>query len=227
MRPACDETEFEDELEFEFEDEDLERAFKAQQRAQSIELARLEKRSALEERAACELSWFFGACGGQVPAYPSKLGRFRSSARAIAETLGYLQPFDRGALELMFTARAWSAPIERSFGSYASLVVRLECAGHVPQEGAPLESLEEAATKRLEGKIARRSGEVRRLIERAEAHEKRAIRAYITVRGGGRAHVPSDAALKRAASPAASLGEGDRSGRCPVDPSDDDQGGDS
>jgi hypothetical protein len=215
MRRAFDETELEDELdelEFHFDDEDLERVFKAHQRAQAIESARLEKRTALEERAARELSWFFGVCGGQVPAYPSELGRSRATARRIAETLGHLQPFDRGALELMFMPRAWPAPIERSFGSFASLVVRLECAGHVPEEGATLECLEEAATKRLEGKIARRSGEVRRLIERAEAHEKRAIRAYITVRGHGRAHVPSDVAQDRAASSIGSLAEPERNG---------------
>jgi hypothetical protein len=77
--------------------------------------------------------------------------------------------------------------------------------GRPPEEGASLETLEEAATKRLEAKIAVRNGEVRRLVERAEAHERRAIRAYITVRGSGHALVPSNAALKSAAS---RIGEG-------------------
>ena len=54
------------------------------------------------------------------------------------------------------------------------------------------------AVKRLETKIAMRSGEVRRLIERAEAHERRAIRAYIAVRGNGPALGPSKRVCKRA-----------------------------
>jgi hypothetical protein len=184
-------------------------AVEGQDRARSAEGATLDERAELEDRAASELAWFFGACRatvrGSVPAYPSELGAFQSPARTIAEALRLLLTFDRGALALMFTPRVWPEAIERRLGSFASLVVRLECARRPPEVGASLESLEQAAVKRLETKISMRSGEVRRLIERAEAHERRAIRAYIAVRGNGPALGPSKRVRKRATS---SVGEG-------------------
>jgi hypothetical protein len=180
-------------------------AVEGQDRARSAEGATLDERAELEDRAASELAWFFGACRGTVPAYPSELGAFQSPARTIAEALRLLLTFDRGALALMFTPRVWPEAIERRLGSFASLVVRLECARRPPEVGASLESLEQAAVKRLETKIYTRSVEVRRLIERAEAHERRAIRAYIAVRGDGPALGPSKRVRKRATS---SVGEG-------------------
>jgi hypothetical protein len=74
----------EDKLAFECDDEYLERAVKAEQRVRSMESARLERRGALEERAARELSWFFGACGGtETTGRNIRLGvSKRSEARA-------------------------------------------------------------------------------------------------------------------------------------------------
>jgi hypothetical protein len=204
MSDALDDVESdEDEFDGEAADEDDEDdAVEAQERARSAECATLEERAELEDRAASELAWFFGACrgtvGGSVPAYPSELGAFQPPARTIAEALRLLLTFDRGALALMFTPRAWPEAIERRLGSFASLVVRLESARRPPEDGASLESLEQAAVKRLETKISMRSGEVRRLIERAEAHERRAIRAYLAVRGNGPALGPSKRVRKRA-----------------------------
>jgi hypothetical protein len=170
----------------------------AQEHAHAAECATRDERAELEDRAASELAWFFGACRGAVPAHPSELGAFQSPARTIAEALRLLLTFDRGALALMFTPRVWPEAIERRLGSFASLVVRLECARRPPEDGASLESLEQAAVTRLETKISMRSGEVRRLIERAEAHERRAIRAYIAVRGNGPALCPSKRVRERA-----------------------------
>ena len=201
MSDALDDVES-DEDELDWKPADEYDAVDALERACSAEGATLDERAKLEDRAASELAWFFGACGatvgGSVPAYPSELGAFHSPARAIAEALQHLLTFDRGALALMFTPRVWPEAIERRLGSFASLVVRLECARRPPEDGASLESLEQAAVKRLERKISMRSGEVRRLIERAEAHERRAIRAYITVRGNGPALGPPKRVPKRA-----------------------------
>jgi hypothetical protein len=197
MSDALDDVES-DEDEFDGEVADEDDAVEAQEHARSAECATLEERAELEDRAARELAWFFGARGGMVPAHPSELGAFQSPARTIAEALRLLLTFDRGALALMFTPRVWPEAIERRLGSFASLVVRLECARRPPEDGASLESLEQAAVRRLETKISTRSGEVRRLIERAEAHERRAIRAYIAVRGNGPALCPSQRVRKRA-----------------------------
>jgi hypothetical protein len=197
MSDALDDVE-RGEDEFDWKPADEDDAAEVQEHARSAERATLDERAKLEDRAASELSWFFGTCGGTMPVYPSKLGASQSRARTIAEALRLLLTFDRGALALMFTPRVWPEAIERRLGSFASLVVRLECARRPPEDGASLVSLEQAAVKRLETKISMRSGEVRRLIERAEAHERRAIRAYIAVRGNGKALGPSKRVRKRA-----------------------------
>jgi hypothetical protein len=201
MSYALDEVETEEgELDWAADAED---AVEAQEGARSAECDKLDERAKLEERAASELAWFFGACDGTVPASPSDA--FHAPAQTVAEALRRLLTFDRGALALMFTPRVWPEAIEHRLGSFASLVVRLECAGRPPEDGASLESLEQAAVKRLETKIAARRADIGHLIERAEAHERRAIRAYIAVRGKGAALVVSKLARKRAAS---RIGEG-------------------
>ena len=162
-------------------------------KAVESELSRHERRTLLEGRSARELAWFLGELGGKVPEEGSRLGRLRRQAETIRGWLADVPAAHRAVLTRMFTPRTWPEVIERRFGSLASLVVRLECARHCAETGASAEEIEAAAVRRLEQKIADGNGDVRRLAERAELHERLALRAYITVRAHGRCLCPSDA----------------------------------
>jgi hypothetical protein len=163
------------------------------------EISRHEKRTLVEGRSARELAWFLGELGGKVPEEGSRFGRLRRQAETIRGWLADVPAAHRAVLTRMFTPRTWPEVIERRFGSLASLVVRLECARHCAEGGASAETeasaeeIEAAAVRRLERKIADGNGDVRRLAERAELHERLALRAYITVRAYGRCLCPSDA----------------------------------
>jgi hypothetical protein len=185
-------------------------------KAVESELSRHERRTLLEGRSARELAWFLGELGGKVPEEGSRFGRLRRQAETIRGWLADVPAAHRAVLERMFTPRTWPEVIERRFGSLASLVVRLECARHGSErtastEGeasteseastgteantgteASVEEVEAAAVRRLERKIADGNGDIRRLAERAELHERLALRAYITVRAHGRCLCPSD-----------------------------------
>jgi hypothetical protein len=167
-------------------------------KALESELSRHERRTLLEGRSARELAWFLGELGGKVPEEGSRLGRLRRQAETIRGWLADVPAAPRAVLERMFTPRTWPEVLEWRFGSLASLVVPLECARHSSEAGASTETeasaeeIEAAAVRRLEQKIADGSGDVRRLAERAELHERLALRAYITVRAHGRCLCPSD-----------------------------------
>jgi hypothetical protein len=172
----------------------------------SLSWSRDQKRRLIEERAWAEVAWFCGTLGGVVPEQdcPEHAG-----ARRIDRWLKKLPAFHRGAFSLRYTPRAWPEPLAETFGEDASLVVRLECAGH-PAVGVSHAELEAASVERLTALVAEGERErqrrkdlgdlgpdglserrVRALARRARKHVASAIRALRKVRGNAPCMVPN------------------------------------
>jgi hypothetical protein len=165
-----------------------------------------QKRRLIEERAWAEVAWFCGTLGGVVPEQDCPE---RTAARRIDRWLKQLPAFHRGAFALRYTRRAWPEPLPETFGEDASLVVRLECAGH-PAVGKSHAELEAASVERLTAMIAAGERERQRrkelgdlgpvgpnerrlstLMVRADKHVASAIRALRRVRGNAPCMVPN------------------------------------
>jgi hypothetical protein len=144
--------------------------------------ARAAKRDRLRGLLKRELRWFYGTLGGRVPEEGAIDVEARARALVIDGHLKAIPAFHRGALALCYTPPRWS----RAPGSLASnrsltgLVVRLECVSHPSEGGKTIEQLEAEAIERLTTGNACSD-----VFERADAHERLALAAYLKVRGDG------------------------------------------
>lgn len=140
-----------------------------------------------ELASEAEVEWFFKCTKGNVPHEGDFAPELREAAMAVRDWLDAIPTFHVGALKLRFTPRAWPQVLEGEFGSWTSLVVRLDCAKHPSEVQQDVPGLEAAAVRRLETAIAegRSPRERARLRAHAEQHVRSAIRAYMKVRGVG------------------------------------------
>jgi hypothetical protein len=101
----------------------------------------------------------------------------------VAAVLAVLPAYHRGVLALHHAGRAWPKPIDKAFGAFASLAIRLDCCDH-PASGST-SALEAAAAERLAAVIAAEgpdSATVAYLWLRATDHFDSAVHAYATAR---------------------------------------------
>jgi hypothetical protein len=140
------------------------------------------KRARLYASLKRELGWFYGTLGGRVPEEGAIDADARERARVIDGHLKAIPAFHRGALALTYTplkcagARR-SSPSRRDL---TGLEVRLECVLHPSEGGKTTEELEAEAIERLTGGTYGDD-----VFERAAAHERLALAAYLKVRGKG------------------------------------------
>jgi hypothetical protein len=148
-----------------------------------------------EAVSEAEIAWFFTAANGKVPEEGEVAPVLRDAAAVIRAWLDAIPTFHVGALALRFAPRVWSRCIRKEFGSWTSLVVRLECAKHPSEKRRSVDELEAEAVCRLERAIEQGRGrsERVRLRKHAEQHVRAAIRAYAKARGTGECVVPAEA----------------------------------
>ena len=149
-----------------------------------------EKRERIEKRAEKEVEWFFRTMGGRVPEEGVGPPYARPAAQAIEGWLKSIPPFHRGALSLLYAPKEWPKSLTIEYGSWTSLVVRLECALHPSDGKVSNEELEQASIERLLAS-GLRQGPLGDLEFRAVKHVRCAIRAYAKARGNAPSVLPS------------------------------------
>jgi len=132
-------------------------------------------------RARKEVAWFVGKLRGRVPERGAASEGDRSAAQVIDACLKSLPTFHAGALALRYSPKDWPASVADHYGSWTSLVVRLDGALH-PGIGTT-EELEQASVARLERKVRARKRDAYGLRSRAAKHVNLALHAYVLARG--------------------------------------------
>ena len=102
---------------------------------------------------------------------------------AVRRRLAQLPAFQTGALGMRFRKRSLPSLLDRAFGPYGTIVVRLDCIAHPSQVPRPIEELEILAVRRLEeALLLRLDGQrIKRLHRRARGLVAEAIEAYVEI----------------------------------------------
>ena len=143
-------------------------------------------------RASSEVEWYFGEAAELLSSERDAAPEQRRAALAIRRWLDGIPTFHVGALELRFRPRTWSAVLGGAFGSWTSVIVRLECASHPWDGRRTRDELELAAATRLEAALTHGNHrrELTRLMRHARDHVREAVYAYMQVRGRGPCVLP-------------------------------------
>ncbi len=118
----------------------------------------------------------------------------RQRRQTVEGVLAGLSGYHRGVLSLHYASRSWPDLVEKAFGRFASLAIRLDCCDHPASGSTP--ALEAVAADRLAAIVAAdgpRAKTVTRLLRRATRHFDRAVRAYAKARLQHTKAAPADA----------------------------------
>jgi hypothetical protein len=107
----------------------------------------------------------------------------RRRRQTVEGVLAVLSAYHLGVLSLHYASRSWPNVVEKAFGDFASLAIRLDCCDHPASGSTP--ALETVAADRLAAIVAAEvpgAKTVTRLLRRATRHFDRAVRAYAKAR---------------------------------------------
>jgi hypothetical protein len=101
-------------------------------------------------------------------------------ALAVRRRLAQLPSFQSGALGMRFQPRSMPSLLDRAFGPYATIVVRLDCIAHPSKVPRPIEELETLSVRRLEEALffGLDRARIKRLHRRARGIVAEAMHAY-------------------------------------------------